>query len=72
MIQNKEQQVKEATYIKNRSWFIVFSVAFVFGIVWTIVGDSNMKIAFISIAFLFFLRYGVLTEASARELTPHH
>lgn len=59
-------------YTTNRSWFIVFSVALVFSIVWTLVGESSMKLVFTAAAFILFLRYGVKTEMSARALCEDH
>ena len=59
-------------YVTNRSWFIAMSVALVFGIVWSILGESSMKIVFITVAFILFLRAGVKTEMSARALCEEH
>jgi hypothetical protein len=59
-------------YIENRSWFIGYSVALVFGIIWAILGESDMKLVFITVAFILFLRSGVKTEMSARALNPDH
>lgn len=60
-------------YVTNRSWFIAFSVALVFGIVWAMVGESSTKVAFVTAAFILFLRSGVKMEMSARALcTDHH
>jgi hypothetical protein len=59
-------------YIANRSWFVIFSAALVFGIVWTIIGENDMKIAFIAVAFALFLRSGILLEMSARKLHAGH
>ncbi len=60
-------------YVTNRSWFIAYSVALFFGIVWAILGESDMKLVFITAAFILFLRSGIKTEMSARALcTDHH
>lgn len=72
MVQTQEDKERLNIYVAHRSWFIAFSVAFAFGIVWTLVGESSMKLLFISVAFLFFLRAGILTEMSAIELDTHH
>ena len=71
-MQTQEDKSKLNTYIANRSWFIAFSVAFAFGIIWTLIGDNSMKLLFVSVAFLLFLRSGILTEMSAIELDSHH
>ncbi|HFU74350.1 MAG TPA: hypothetical protein ENK65_02215 [Helicobacteraceae bacterium] len=72
MLQTQADKEKLATYVINRSWFIAFSVAFMFGIIWTIIGDNSIKLLFVSIAFLFFLRSAILTEMSAIALNEHH
>ena len=65
---NEEYIKLEARYIHDRSWFIVYTVAFIFGIVWTLLGDSNVKLVFITAAFMCFLRAGIDMEMSARAL----
>jgi hypothetical protein len=58
----------ETQYVHDRSWLIIFSVALIFGIVWTILGESTSKIVFVTVAFMLFLNAGVKTEMSARAL----
>lgn len=59
-------------YVTNRSWFIAFSVALLFGAVWGMIGESCVKLLFITVAFILFLRSGIRTEMSARALAEHH
>lgn len=63
---------KHNAYVGHRTWFVIYSVALIFGIVWAIIGESDMKIAFITLAFALFLRSGVLLEASTRALYEGH
>ncbi len=58
----------EADYTNDRSWFIVYLVAFVFGIIWTILGEDDLKIIFITATFTCFIRAGIQMEMSARAL----
>jgi hypothetical protein len=58
-------------YVTNRSWFIAFGIALLFGIVWSMVGESSMKLVFVTVAFILFLRSGIRTEMSARALAGH-
>ena len=51
--------------------FIVFGIVMLLSIVWTVLGESNLKIVFITLAFIGFLRAGVNLEMSARKLDPH-
>jgi len=59
-------------YTIERSWFIVFSVAFIFGLIWTILGESDWKIVFVTVAFIFFVNAGIKMEMSARLLADPH
>ena len=68
----QETLQKQSEYTTNRSWFIAFSVAMVFGIVWTILGESSMKVVFATVAFICFLRAGINLEMSARKLSGPH
>ena len=52
---------------RDRNWFIIFSVALVFGIVWMLVGDNAFKLAYTVIAFALFIHSGV-----TMELRAHH
>lgn len=48
------------------------SVALVFCIIWALVGESDMKIIAVSIAFMFFLKAGIDMEISSRALHDEH
>ncbi|MBD3799928.1 MAG: hypothetical protein IE886_00495 [Campylobacterales bacterium] len=52
---------------RDRNWFIIFSVAFVFGIVWSIMGDTSGKLVYTVIAFALFIHSGI-----TMELHTHH
>lgn len=55
----------------DRAWFIGFSVALLFGLIWTAVGESDVRIIFVTVAFTLFLHAGVRMEMSARALDAH-
>ena len=55
----------------NKNWFIGYGVAFLFGIIWAVVGDSDVKLLYIFIAFVLFLRSGILLEQSMIEQESH-
>ncbi len=60
--------MKELTpHDRDRNWFIIFSVALVFGIVWAIVGENGLKLVYIAIAFGLFLHSGITMELNARH-----
>jgi len=59
-------------YVTDRSWFIVFSIALVFGIVWTIVGESSTKLIYITVAFALFLNAMINMEMTSRKLHAGH
>jgi hypothetical protein len=59
-------------YVTNRSWFIAFGIALVFGIIWAMIGENSMKLVFVTVAFALFVRAGVKTEMSARALCKGH
>jgi len=52
---------------RDRNWFIIFSVAFVFGIVWTMLGDSAAKLIYTVIAFALFIHSGITMEIHAHH-----
>lgn len=54
-------------YDRDRNWFIIFSVALVFGIIWSAIGESGLKLVYITIAFALFIHSGV-----TMELNAHH
>ncbi len=51
----------------DKNWFIIFSVMLVFGLVWAAVGESHIKIVFVTIAFGLFLYSGIKMEQNARN-----
>ncbi|WP_345991331.1 hypothetical protein [Sulfurimonas sp. HSL-1716] len=51
----------------DKNWFIVFSVMFIFGIVWAMIGDSSAKIVFAALSFGLFLHSGIKMELNARH-----
>ncbi len=55
----------------NQNWFVVYSIAFLFGIVWTIIGESDVKLVYITLSFILFLRAGVILEKSSIEANSH-
>jgi hypothetical protein len=63
---------KEHAYRVALNWFVVFSVTMVFGVIWTILGDSHMKIFFVGAAFALFIKSAVEFEMSSRELHGAH
>ena len=52
---------------RDRNWFVIFSVALVFGIVWMILGENTLKLIYITITFMLFIHSGV-----TMELHAHH
>ncbi len=58
----------QAQYVTDRSWFIVFSVALIFGLVWTMIGESAVRVIFITAAFIFFLNSMIEMEMTSRKL----
>lgn len=56
----------------DKNWFIVASVAFVFGIVWALVGDEPSKLFFAAASFAFFLYTGINMELNALHSHKSH
>ena len=52
---------------RDRNWFIIFSVALVFGIVWTLIGENAMKVIYTVLAFALFIHSGVTMEINAHH-----
>ena len=61
-------QEKEHDYKVKLNCFVLFSVTMAFAIVWSILGESAMKIAFSAVAFALFLMSAVELEMSSRTL----
>ena len=51
--------------------FVLSSIAFAFSVVWTIVGDSDVKIIAITLTFMMFIMTGVNMEKSAIKHSGH-
>jgi len=65
--------LKELTpFQRDRNWFIIFSVALVFGIVWTILGENAGKLIYTVIVFAFFIHSGVTMEINAHHAEHDH
>ena len=56
----------------DRNWFLGLSFAMIFAIVWAILGDSTVKMLFIAVTFVLFLRAGINFEMTSRALNDHH
>lgn len=59
-------------YTNNKIKFTISSVALVFCLVWALIGESDIKIVAVSIAFMCFLQHGINMEMSAREMDGSH
>jgi len=57
---------------KNKTKFAISSVALVFCLVWAIIGEADIKIIAVSIAFMFFLQHGIATEMSSIDSSGSH
>ena len=52
---------------RDRNWFVIFSVALIFGIVWTMLGEGADKLIFTVVAFALFIHSGVTMETRAHH-----
>ncbi|PHR58825.1 MAG: hypothetical protein COA44_01370 [Arcobacter sp.] len=59
-------------YINNKVKFTLSSVALAFCLVWALIGESDIKILAVTIAFMCFLQHGIATEMSARQMDDSH
>ena len=57
---------------KDKNWFIIFSVMFVFGLIWAIVGDEWTKVLFVTISFALFIYSGITMELNALHSKKAH
>ena len=55
----------------DKNWFVIYSIAFIFGIIWVFTGESDAKIVYIAIAFVMFLRAGITLEMNERARNSH-
>ena len=58
--------------VKSKMHLVVSAVALVFCIVWALVGEADIKIVAVAIAFMYFLKSAVQTEDIHRALHTHH
>ena len=63
--------VQSNDLMKNKTHFAMASVAFLFCLVWAIVGESDIKMVAVSLSFMYLLKSGIETEMSARALEAH-
>ena len=65
--------MKELTPLqRDRNWFVIFSVALIFGIVWTMLGEGVGKLVFTVIAFALFIHSGITMELRAHHAAHHN
>lgn len=57
---------------KSKSNFIISSVALLFCLVWALVGEAEIKIVPVTIAFICFLKTGIETEMDSRAKHASH
>ena len=65
----QEQINKHST---DKMMFVLSSIAFIFGIVWVVLGDSNIKLVYAPLAFAFFLHSMISAEKSGIALGGAH
>ena len=56
----------------NKTKFSIAAVALVFCLIWALIGEADIKIVAVSIAFMYFLKYGIETEMSAISQNSSH
>ena len=57
---------------KSKVHLALSSVALLFCIVWALVGEADIKIVAVAVAFMYFLNAAVRTEDISRALHSHH
>lgn len=57
---------------KDKNWFVIYSVMLLFGIVWAIIGETDAKLPFVTLAFGLFLYSGVKMELNALHAKKAH
>ncbi len=65
-------QEQIAQHSNDKVMLILSSLALVFGIVWLVVGDSNVKLIYVTLAFAAFLHALVTSEKSGIALSDAH
>lgn len=58
--------------IDSKSKFIISAVAFVFCLVWALVGEADVKILAVTLAFIYFLKEGIALEINSRSSHETH
>ncbi|MEA1917753.1 MAG: hypothetical protein U9N42_09570 [Campylobacterota bacterium] len=58
-------EISHEEHVHNRSYFIVFSVAFALSIIWLLLGDTSQKLVIATITFILFLRSAIKFEESS-------
>jgi len=56
----------------NITKFVISGVAFAFCLVWALIGEADIKIVAVAIAFMCFLKYGIAVEMSSIEANGSH
>lgn len=59
-------------FTHNKTKFVISTVALGFCLIWALIGETDVKILAVSIAFMCFLKYGVATEISALAQDGSH
>ncbi|MDF1880277.1 hypothetical protein JHD50_02985 [Sulfurimonas sp. MAG313] len=59
-------------FIQSKTKFVLASVAFIFCLVWAFIGEADIKLVAVSIAFMCFLYHGINMEMCAREMGSSH
>lgn len=52
---------------RDRNWFVLFGVALLFGLFWTIFAHSGGSIVYTTVSFILFLHSGI-----TMDLRSHH
>lgn len=56
----------------DRNWFVIFTVAFAFGIAWTVLGENAASLIYTTIAFMLFIHSGVTMELHLHHAEHDH
>ena len=58
--------------ILSKTHLAVSTVALAFCIIWALIGEADIKIIAVTLAFIYFLKSAVVTEDTKRALESHH
>lgn len=64
--------MSENQLIKSKNSLVISSVALLFCLVWALIGESDIKIIAVTVAFVCFLKAGIETEMAARAEHGSH